>query len=177
MNFDDNALFRQPKILDMREVNEDEAKEIEATAGGRMVAAKVNGKQELLGRLIRLQLRDGRLLTYRIAQVDVAYDWDIAQRPNKRQHRLVLQTSTGIGSAPKLLVAARLVDVGATDEQALDAFGRLSRDEGIIPALESAHAIAALERVVAEAEEGALVILCLSGRGDKDVYTLRDHIK
>ena len=42
-----------------------------------------NGKQELLGRLIKLQLRDGRLLTYRIAQVDVAFDWDIAERPTK----------------------------------------------------------------------------------------------
>ena len=76
-----------------------------------------NGQQELLGRLIKLQLRDGRLLTYRIAQVDVAYDWDIAQRPNKRQQRLVLQTSTGTsGASPRLMVAGRLIDAEWTDE-------------------------------------------------------------
>jgi hypothetical protein len=76
-----------------------------------------NGRQELLGRLIRLQLRDGRLLTYRIIQVDVALDYDIAQRPNERQQRLVLQTSTGTtGASPRLMMAGRLIDAEWTDE-------------------------------------------------------------
>ena len=52
----------------------------------------------------------------------------------------------------------------ATDEEALAAFQRLSRTEGIIPALEPAHALAR----VAELEE-ELVLVCLSGRGDKDL--------
>jgi tryptophan synthase beta chain len=57
----------------------------------------------------------------------------------------------------------------ATDDQALDAFQRLARLEGIIPALESAHAIAAaLERAPRLAPD-RLVIVNLSGRGDKDV--------
>lgn len=75
------------------------------------------GRNGLLGKLIKLQLRDGRLLTYRIAQVDVAYDYGIAERPNKRQQRLVLQTSTGTtGASPRLMVAGRLIDAQWTDE-------------------------------------------------------------
>ena len=76
-----------------------------------------NGRRGLLGRLIKLQLRDGRLLTYRISEVDVAFDYGIAERPNKRQQRLVLQTSTGsTGASPRLMVAGRLVDWEWTDE-------------------------------------------------------------
>ena len=64
-----------------------------------------------------------------------------------------------------------------TDGAALEATRQLCRTEGIIPALESAHALAALPEIVAGADPGALVVLCLSGRGDKDVYTLREHIR
>jgi hypothetical protein len=70
----------------------------------------------LIGRLIKLQLRDRRLLTYRITEVRVSNDETIARRPNRRQHRLILQTSTGFGSDPKLQVAARLIDAEWTDE-------------------------------------------------------------
>jgi len=62
----------------------------------------------------------------------------------------------------------RVEYVSATDEEALEAFRTLSRLEGIIPALESAHAIAYLLR---EKERERLVVLNLSGRGDKDVHT------
>ncbi len=61
----------------------------------------------------------------------------------------------------------------ATDEEALEAVGLLCRTEGILPALETAHAVAALPRVLADLPEGAAVVLGLSGRGDKDVYTIR----
>jgi tryptophan synthase beta chain len=56
-----------------------------------------------------------------------------------------------------------------TDEAALEAFQVLSRTEGIIPALESAHAIAEMIRMAPELEKDTLVIVNLSGRGDKDV--------
>ena len=56
-----------------------------------------------------------------------------------------------------------------TDELALEAFQFLSRKEGIIPALESAHAIAELIRIAPELDKDTLVIVNLSGRGDKDV--------
>jgi tryptophan synthase beta chain len=56
-----------------------------------------------------------------------------------------------------------------TDAEALDAFHRLARLEGIIPALESSHAVAWLLREGARFAGGGPVVLCLSGRGDKDV--------
>jgi tryptophan synthase beta chain len=70
---------------------------------------------------------------------------------------------------------AYLHDIGrveytsVTDEQALEAFQLLSRLEGIIPALESAHAIAELVRLRDTLEKDAVVVINLSGRGDKDV--------
>ena len=56
-----------------------------------------------------------------------------------------------------------------TDTEALDAFERLARLEGIIPALESAHAVAWVLREGARWKERGPVVICLSGRGDKDV--------
>jgi tryptophan synthase beta chain len=57
----------------------------------------------------------------------------------------------------------------ATDEAALDAFKRLARLEGIIPALESAHAVAEVIRRAPGLPREQLIIVNLSGRGDKDV--------
>ena len=63
-----------------------------------------------------------------------------------------------------------------SDEEALDAAKLLSRIEGIIPALESAHAIAELIRRAPKMRRDELVILNLSGRGDKDMETLARHV-
>jgi tryptophan synthase beta chain len=57
----------------------------------------------------------------------------------------------------------------ATDDQALHAFAKLARLEGIIPALESAHAVAALLERAPGLSQDHLIIVNLSGRGDKDV--------
>ena len=65
--------------------------------------------------------------------------------------------------------SGRATYVSVTDEEALDAFHRLCRLEGIIPALESAHAIAWTLREGREWAERGPVVVCLSGRGDKDV--------
>lgn len=59
--------------------------------------------------------------------------------------------------------------VSVTDQEALDAFQRLSKIEGIIPALESSHALAYLETLLPETKPEESVVVCLSGRGDKDV--------
>jgi tryptophan synthase beta chain len=59
----------------------------------------------------------------------------------------------------------------ATDEQAMHAFEVLSRTEGIIPAIESAHALAGAIEVGRELGPEALLLVNLSGRGDKDVHT------
>ena len=62
-----------------------------------------------------------------------------------------------------------------SDDQALQAFQRVARLEGIIPALESSHALAHAEAVAADCGRGAIVLVNLSGRGDKDVEIARDR--
>jgi tryptophan synthase beta chain len=57
----------------------------------------------------------------------------------------------------------------ATDAEALDAFQALCRLEGIIPALETAHALAWIRRAAGSFPADAAILVCLSGRGDKDV--------
>jgi tryptophan synthase beta chain len=64
-----------------------------------------------------------------------------------------------------------------TDEAALAATKQLCMTEAILPALESAHAFAALPKVIARMHEGAAIVVCLSGRGDKDVNTLRKRME
>ncbi|MEI9930850.1 MAG: tryptophan synthase subunit beta [Rhizomicrobium sp.] len=59
----------------------------------------------------------------------------------------------------------------ASDKDALEAFVLLSKLEGIIPALESAHAIAHVTRVAPQMSKDKLIAVCLSGRGDKDVFS------
>ncbi|MFP4183851.1 MAG: tryptophan synthase subunit beta [Halorhodospira sp.] len=66
----------------------------------------------------------------------------------------------------------RAAYVTVTDEEALAAFHRLSRTEGILPALETAHAIAYAERLAADLGPGRFLVVNLSGRGDKDIATV-----
>lgn len=68
--------------------------------------------------------------------------------------------------------------VSITDEEALDAFQALARHEGIIPALESAHALAyALKMATDNPQKEQLLVVNLSGRGDKDIFTVHDILK
>ena len=64
----------------------------------------------------------------------------------------------------------------ATDEEALQAFQLCAKLEGIVPALESAHALARLPELCAEVGKGGIVALNLSGRGDKDLATVAEHL-
>lgn len=59
-----------------------------------------------------------------------------------------------------------------TDDEALAALARLARTEGILCALETAHAVAALDEVVATVGRGSAIVVGLSGRGDKDMVTI-----
>ncbi len=61
-----------------------------------------------------------------------------------------------------------------SDEEALESFKQLSREEGIIPALESSHAIALGKKVAETLEKNQILIINLSGRGDKDVMQVKD---
>jgi tryptophan synthase beta chain len=65
---------------------------------------------------------------------------------------------------------ARYVTVG--DDEALAAFHHLTRTEGIIPALESSHALAYAGRLAASMRPEQSLVVCLSGRGDKDIHTV-----
>ncbi|ATY84845.1 tryptophan synthase subunit beta [Kyrpidia spormannii] len=71
-----------------------------------------------------------------------------------------------------LYETGRVKYVGVTDDQALDAFHRLAELEGILPALESAHAVAYTLELARKMDPDQVVVISLSGRGDKDVETL-----
>ncbi|MDB5684911.1 MAG: trpB [Sphingomonas bacterium] len=66
---------------------------------------------------------------------------------------------------------------GVTDQQALDAFQLCCRTEGIIPALECSHALAAIVDKAREYREDQIILLNLSGRGDKDIFTVAEALK
>ena len=73
--------------------------------------------------------------------------------------------------------SGRVEYTSVSDTEALDAFEMLSKLEGIIPALESAHAVAYAVKVAAELNSDQIVIVNLSGRGDKDVNTVQESLK
>jgi tryptophan synthase beta chain len=64
--------------------------------------------------------------------------------------------------------------VSVTDDEALDAFTVLTREEGIMPALESAHAIAHVIKLAPTLPPDKTIVVCLSGRGDKDIHTVAE---
>jgi len=81
----------------------------------------------------------------------------------------------GVGPEHALLNdLGRAEYVSVTDEEALAAFRMLTEMEGIIPALESAHAIAHLLKLAPELSPEQVIIVCLSGRGDKDIHTVAE---
>ncbi|GBQ28646.1 tryptophan synthase subunit beta [Gluconacetobacter azotocaptans] len=66
--------------------------------------------------------------------------------------------------------------VGATDDEALAAFQLCTRTEGIIPALECSHALAHVARIAPTLDPETLIVLNVSGRGDKDIFTVAAHL-
>ncbi len=66
--------------------------------------------------------------------------------------------------------------VSITDQEAMEALQDLCRMEGIIPAIESAHAIAYAKKQAKKMKAEDIMIVCLSGRGDKDVHTVADYM-
>ena len=78
----------------------------------------------------------------------------------------------GVGPEHSYFQDAGKVDyVSVTDEEALSAFSFLSEVEGIIPALETAHAVAHVRKIAPSMSSEQVIVICLSGRGDKDIYT------
>ncbi|MGI9376294.1 MAG: tryptophan synthase subunit beta [Tsuneonella suprasediminis] len=72
--------------------------------------------------------------------------------------------------------SGRVEYLPVTDDEALDAFQTCCRLEGIIPALESAHALAALPKVAKDYHEDQIILVNVSGRGDKDIFTVADAL-
>ncbi len=66
--------------------------------------------------------------------------------------------------------------VGITDQEALEAFQLCTRTEGIIPALECAHAIAHVAKLAPTMAKDQIILMNLSGRGDKDIATVAEHL-
>jgi tryptophan synthase beta chain len=79
----------------------------------------------------------------------------------------------GVGPEHAFFAATgRATYVTVTDDEAVEAFSFLSRQEGIIPALESAHAIAYAMKIAPQMKKNKILVICLSGRGDKDAQTI-----
>ena len=84
----------------------------------------------------------------------------------------------GVGPEHAFLKETGRVEyVAVDDKEALSAFRLLSETEGIIPALESAHAVAYLVKIAEKLPEGSIVVVNLSGRGDKDVAAVHEYLK
>jgi len=83
----------------------------------------------------------------------------------------------GIGPEHSWLKETGRVDyTSATDKEALDAFQLLCRTEGIIPALEPSHAIAAVRKVAPTMGKDQIILANLCGRGDKDIFSVAEHL-
>ena len=66
--------------------------------------------------------------------------------------------------------------VAIKDDEAMDALMELCKLEGIIPAIESAHAVAYAKKQAKKMKPDDIMVVCLSGRGDKDVNTIADYL-
>ena len=66
--------------------------------------------------------------------------------------------------------------VPVTDDEAVDAFEYLSRTEGIIPAIESAHAVAHAMKIAPTMDKDKIIVINISGRGDKDVAAIARYM-
>ena len=83
----------------------------------------------------------------------------------------------GIGPEHSWLHEIKRVEyAAATDDEALDAFQLCTRTEGIIPALEPAHALAHVKKIAPTIGADKIILMNLCGRGDKDIFTVADHL-
>lgn len=84
----------------------------------------------------------------------------------------------GVGAEHSHFKDSKRADYASiTDKEALEGFKLLSRTEGIIPALESSHAIAQVAKMAPKMKKSEIIVICLSGRGDKDVNQVSEFLK
>jgi tryptophan synthase beta chain len=83
----------------------------------------------------------------------------------------------GVGPEHSYLkLSGRVNYVGVNDQEALEGFKLLCKTEGILSALEPAHAIGYLKKLTPKLKKDSVVVICLSGRGDKDMPILEKHL-
>ena len=83
-----------------------------------------------------------------------------------------LTTRESDRNMPIFMISDRAQYVPITDEEAVDAFEYLSRIEGIIPAIESSHALAYARKLAPTMNKDQIIVVNISGRGDKDVAAI-----
>jgi tryptophan synthase beta chain len=144
----------------------------------KMIGVEAGGKGNFLGEhAARFNSESGNKVG--VLQGTKSY---LLQNPNG-QISLTHSISAGLDYASIGPEHAYLHDIGrveyasANDEEALEAFQKLSQTEGIIPALETSHGIAHALKVAKEMTKDQILIVNLSGRGDKDVNTVADQLR
>ena len=131
----------------------------EGVATGRHAATITEGRIGVLHGAMSLLLQDGEGQVQEAHSISAGLDYP------------------GVGPEHSYLRSIGRADYAAvTDEQALDALQLVSQLEGIIPALETAHAFAVLETLCPTLAPGTEVVINLSGRGDKDVNTVAERL-
>jgi tryptophan synthase beta chain len=131
----------------------------EGIASGRHAATITEGRMGVLHGAMSLLLQDDEGQVQEAHSISAGLDYP------------------GVGPEHSYLKAIGRAEYGAvTDAEALDALQRLCRLEGIIPALETAHALAWLEKLCPTLAPGSEVVVNLSGRGDKDVNTVAERL-
>jgi tryptophan synthase beta chain len=142
----------------------------------KMVGVEAGGKGQNLGEHAARFLQGGRIGVLQGTKSYVLQD-------ERGQIALTHSVSAGLDYASIGPEHAFLHDIGrveyvtASDAEALEAFEFLSRTEGIIPALESAHAVAYAMKIAPSMSKDQIIIINLSGRGDKDINTFREYIQ
>ena len=100
------------------------------------------------------------------------HDVDFTYRSSAEQAKALAQEIAA--SHPGRAITALPLDL--SDKEALDAFQLLCRTEGIIPALEPSHALAHIAKIAPSLPKDHLMVVNLSGRGDKDIFTVAKHL-
>ncbi len=132
----------------------------EGIASGRHAATITQGRVGVLHGAMSLLLQDGEGQVQEAHSISAGLDYP------------------GVGPEHSYLRQIGRAEYGAvTDDQALAALQLLCRLEGIIPALETAHALAWLDTLCPTLAPGTEVVICLSGRGDKDVNTVAERLE
>lgn len=147
-------------------IEEDKTECIGIEAGGKGLHTGEHGASLALGRPGVLHGQLSYLLQTDDGQVEEAYSISAGL------------DYPGIGPEHSFLMEqGKVIYDSVTDDEAMDAFVWLSRSEGIVPAFESAHAIAYLKKMPQEKIKGKTIIISLSGRGDKDMIQAMELLK